>query len=147
CLARHGAGSSSQRAFQGAPLRCRARPGGSALRASHHSTFHRAPVKSRTLMPARTAIVVPCFNEAARLRPEGFRPLLDDPDTELVLVDDGSTDATRARLAEVAARWPSASVLGLDENGGKGEAVRRGMRAGLERGAELVGYLDADLAT
>jgi glycosyltransferase involved in cell wall biosynthesis len=96
---------------------------------------------------ARTVIVVPCFNEAARLRPAGFRPLLEDPETEVLFVDDGSTDDTAAVLADVAARWPSAQALRLERNGGKGEAVRRGMRAGLARGAELVGYLDADLAT
>jgi hypothetical protein len=40
-----------------------------------------------------------------------------------------------------------ARVLGLDDNGGKGEAVRRGLRAAIDDGAAIVGFLDADLST
>ncbi len=94
-----------------------------------------------------TVIVVPCFNEAARLRPDGFGPLAEHPEIELLFVDDGSTDDTRRVLEGLAARWPRAHVLALPANGGKGEAVRRGMLDGLARGAACVGYLDADLAT
>jgi dolichyl-phosphate beta-glucosyltransferase len=67
---------------------------------------------------------------------------------EVLFVDDGSTDATADRLAAIAAARPSRiDVLSLRPNGGKAEAVRRGMLAALERGAGLVGYLDADLST
>ena len=99
-------------------------------------------------MPPATTIVVPCFNEAARLDADGFAVLAEHPEVRVLFVDDGSSDGTRARLEELARRWPDgAAVLGLDENGGKGEAVRQGMRQALAGGAGLVGYLDADLAT
>ena len=94
-------------------------------------------------MPPATTIVVPCFNEAARLRPEGFRPLLERAGVTLLFVDDGSTDDTAARLREIA----GAQVLSLARNGGKSEAVRQGMLRALADGAEITGYLDADLAT
>jgi glycosyltransferase involved in cell wall biosynthesis len=35
----------------------------------------------------------------------------------------------------------------LEANSGKAEAVRRGMRAALDAGAQVIGYLDADLST
>lgn len=95
----------------------------------------------------RTTIVVPCYNEAARLRPAGFQPLYDRAATTVLFVNDGSTDATADRLAEVAAAEPRARVLSLPANGGKAEAVRQGLLAALADGAEIVGYLDADLAT
>jgi glycosyltransferase involved in cell wall biosynthesis len=94
-------------------------------------------------------VVVPCYNEAERLD-EG--PLLDFLDAcdgaSLLFVDDGSTDATGARLGAIAAGRPRRiAVKSLQPNGGKAEAVRQGLREALGRGAELVGYLDADLAT
>ncbi len=94
----------------------------------------------------RAAVTVPCFNEAKRLRADGFAALL--ATAEVVFVDDGSTDDTAAILAALAAGAPErAFVLRLAANAGKAEAVRRGMLWSLERGAEVVGYLDADLST
>jgi dolichyl-phosphate beta-glucosyltransferase len=96
-----------------------------------------------------TTIVIPCYNEAERLPVDALASYLDDhPRVHLVLVDDGSTDATpRVLDALAAARPTSVSVLRLARNSGKAEAVRRGMLLALDGGAELVGYWDADLAT
>jgi glycosyltransferase involved in cell wall biosynthesis len=94
-------------------------------------------------VPPATTIVVPCFNEAARLHPEGFRPLLERAGLTLLFVDDGSTDDTAARLREIA----GGKVLALGQNAGKSEAVRQGMLRAVADGAEITGYLDADLAT
>ncbi|HKA86672.1 MAG TPA: glycosyltransferase [Haliangiales bacterium] len=94
----------------------------------------------------RAAITVPCFNEANRLRPDGFAPLL--AAAEVVFVDDGSTDDTHRILEGVAASAPErAFVLRQEANAGKAEAVRRGMSWSMDRGAAAVGYLDADLST
>ena len=97
----------------------------------------------------RVALVVPCFNEAARLPVQEFlRARLGRGRLELVFVDDGSTDATRGLLERIRAERPrETSLVVYDRNEGKAEAVRRGMLDALGRGADTVGFWDADLAT
>ncbi len=93
-------------------------------------------------------IVVPCYNEESRLEPPQLLTLLNDPSVRLLFVDDGSKDGTRRLLDSLAEAHPTGvSVLALEHNSGKAEAVRRGLLAGLAAGASVVGYLDADLAT
>jgi dolichyl-phosphate beta-glucosyltransferase len=63
---------------------------------------------------------------------------------EVIIVDDGSTDATSARLQAMAAQAPvPVRVVRNAHNLGKGAAIRRGMQ--LAQGAQRV-FLDADLA-
>ena len=96
----------------------------------------------------KTVVVIPCYNEERRLEEREFLPLLTREETELVFVDDGSTDGTAALLDGIAARGgPRIEVLKLAQNGGKAEAVRQGMSHALARGAHVVGYMDADAST
>lgn len=93
-------------------------------------------------------VVVPCFDEERRLDRARLLAFADEPGISLLFVDDGSRDRTRAVVEELAKAKPGRiSVLGLDQNGGKGEAVRRGLVRALEGGARIVGYVDADLST
>lgn len=95
-------------------------------------------------------VVVPCYNEAARLPVAAIEAHLQaHRDVELCLVDDGSRDGTRALLDRIAAAHPEqVTVLACDGNRGKAEAVRLGVLAGLARSsAPLLGYWDADLST
>jgi glycosyltransferase involved in cell wall biosynthesis len=95
------------------------------------------------------ALVVPCYDEAARLDRGALRAFaLHRPWLRCVLVDDGSRDGTRALLEELA-REPHGrfEVLALAPNRGKAEAVRAGVAHALARGAACVGFWDADLAT
>lgn len=95
------------------------------------------------------ALVVPCFNEAGRLRPDAFeQALARSPRLRLLFVDDGSTDATVERIASLANTRPDrVEILRLDANGGKGPAVRAGVLRALARGCDVVGFWDADLST
>ena len=97
----------------------------------------------------RVTIVVPCYNEARRLDVEAFRRFVaEDLKRQLLFVDDGSEDETPEILVSLCARLPEQMrVLRFDANRGKAEAVRRGLLRGLQDGAEIVGYLDADSAT
>lgn len=94
-----------------------------------------------------TCVVVPCYNESQRLDAAAFRDLAGLVDA-ILFVDDGSTDSTSELLTSlVAERSGRIDVLSLPANVGKAEAVRRGLLAAIEAGHDLVGYLDADLAT
>lgn len=94
-------------------------------------------------------LVVPCYREAHRLPQDRVLHFLDeDPSVRLLMVDDGSPDQTLAMLNALSAMRPEQiSVLALPRNRGKGEAVRAGLLAALDRGPALVGFWDADLST
>jgi dolichyl-phosphate beta-glucosyltransferase len=98
---------------------------------------------------ARIAVVVPCCNEERRLDVATFGAAkLAGHELELVFVDDGSTDGTRTVLEEIRAQRPAHTrIVSLRPNGGKAEAVRRGVLDALERSPDAVGFWDADLAT
>ena len=101
------------------------------------------------MTPPELALVVPCYNEAARLDPDAFlRFVAARSGVRLVLVDDGSTDRTWEVLEGMRAAAPAAvTTLRQTPNRGKAEAVRAGLRAGIEQGAAFVGFFDADLST
>lgn len=94
-------------------------------------------------------LVVPCFNEEHRLPVDELRQFrMDGVRTELLFVNDGSSDGTLRLLESLRDEGPSRfSVLNLERNSGKAEAVRRGIVAALDRQPDFVGFWDADLAT
>ena len=98
---------------------------------------------------SRAIIVVPCHNEARRLN---LRMIQDygrrAGGAELLFVDDGSRDETPDLLAHLSHTNPQRFTwLHLAINSGKGEAVRQGVLAALDRTPDHVGFWDADLAT
>ena len=101
------------------------------------------------MTPPELVLVVPCHNEAARLDPAAFLDFAaTHPNVRLLMVDDGSTDATADILERVRAAAPAAvQVITQSRRSGKGEAIRVGMLAALELRPALIGFLDADLAT
>src|SRR5512135_909957 len=94
------------------------------------------------------SVVVPAWNEARRigrsLAEIGAFLAAKPYASEIILVDDGSTDETgEAARAGLAARVPLRTIV-LDRNRGKGYAVRQGV---LASAGEVVLFCDADLST
>jgi glycosyltransferase involved in cell wall biosynthesis len=92
-------------------------------------------------------IIIPSFNEEARLGPslELIAEYIDASghSTEVLVVDDGSTDRTAEVAQSFGGRIANLRVLKNGENRGKGYSVRHGMR---EAQGENVLFTDADLS-
>jgi hypothetical protein len=91
------------------------------------------------------SLVIPAFNEEDRL-PQLLGALRSHvgESTEVIVVDDGSVDATSAVAQDALASVGRSRVVRLDRNRGKGAAVRAGVR---EAAGRVVAYMDADMAT
>ena len=101
-------------------------------------------------MQATVSIVVPAYNEGTRLRdslPKILAYLNQQfPGSELIVVDDGSTDDTAAVAQEALASSGTVrmGVVTYKQNLGKGRAVRLGLLASR---CEVALFSDADLST
>jgi len=95
------------------------------------------------------AVVVPMFNEGegALECVRGVLAALDAlPGTSaLVVVDDGSTDATADALARAGPGSPRLVVRRHEENCGYGAALRTGVEEAARRGYDYVLFMDSDL--
>lgn len=98
----------------------------------------------------RVSVIIPAYNEAERL-PITLGATLDyfqarQETFEILVVDDGSKDATPQIVTQFAQAHPHAPVqcLSYGGNRGKGYAVRYGM---LRASGDLRLFCDADLAT
>jgi dolichyl-phosphate beta-glucosyltransferase len=98
--------------------------------------------------PLDLSIVIPAFNEERRL-PNAIdrvatylnaRPLR----AEIIVVDDGSSDATAELVRRYQERYPGLRLVSNDRNRGKGFSVRHGI---LEATGEIALFTDADLST
>src|SRR5215216_2005974 len=92
-----------------------------------------------TTSTLRKLAVVPAYNEAACVGDVVRKLRANAPAYDVLVVDDGSTDAT-ARIAEDA----SACVLRLPFNLGIGGAVQAGFRFALENGYDYAVQVDGD---
>src|SRR5687768_8943513 len=84
----------------------------------------------------RISVILPAKNEAEGLQRTLSALRAQLPDAEVIVVDDGSTDATALVAADLGAR-----VLSAPYSMGNGAAIKRGARAA---GGEILVFMDAD---
>jgi dolichyl-phosphate beta-glucosyltransferase len=98
--------------------------------------------------PLDLSIIIPAYNEERRL-PKALdrigaylsaRPWC----SEIIVVDDGSSDATAKLVESYRDKYPGLRLVSNGRNRGKGFSVRHGI---LEARGEIVLFTDADLST
>src|SRR4051812_46090879 len=86
-----------------------------------------------------TMVFTPAWNEEASLPGVLADARAELPDADVLVIDDGSTDATAA-----VARAGGADVVSFPRNRGLRAGIAEGYRQALERGYDYCGRLDAD---
>ena len=98
--------------------------------------------------PPDLSIIIPSFNEESRLPGtlEKISSYIEArrPNTEVIVVDDGSSDRTAAVAESWRGRIPRLRVVSNGTNRGKGFSVRHGS---LEAAGEIILFTDADLSS
>lgn len=98
--------------------------------------------------PPRYSIVIPAYNEGARVGATLERVLAYVGerrwDAEIIAVDDGSTDNTAEIISAYAQNNPRLHLLQNPGNRGKGYSIRNGM---LQAQGEVLLFTDADLSS
>lgn len=90
---------------------------------------------------ADVSVIIPAFNAEATLETAVISALAQPETREVLIIDDASTDATRACAEMLAARDPRARLIALGTNGGPARARNHGIDSAI--GAR-VAILDSD---
>jgi glycosyltransferase involved in cell wall biosynthesis len=92
------------------------------------------------------SLIIPCYNESANLPLllERCKEVASRPGVEVILVDNGSTDDSRAVLRRLLPAYPGCRSIRVDQNQGYGFGILAGLKAA--EGA-ILGWTHADLQT
>lgn len=92
------------------------------------------------------SLVIPCYNEAANipLLLERCRKLTEQPDVEVVLVDNGSTDESPIVLSNLLPSYPGCRSVRVEQNQGYGFGILAGLKSAT---GDILGWTHADMQT
>lgn len=92
------------------------------------------------------SLVIPCYNEAANLPLllERCKELAARPNSEVVLVDNGSTDSTIEVLQSLLPKYPGCRSIRVEKNQGYGFGIVSGLKVAK---GEILGWTHADMQT
>jgi len=92
----------------------------------------------------RVVMVVPTYNEVDNLEWIVGRLRTNQPDVEVLVVDDGSPDGTGALADRLVTADAGVHVLHRDQKAGLGAAYLAGFAWALDAGYDVIGEMDAD---
>jgi len=101
-------------------------------------------IERNLIMPMSLSVVVPVKDETDNVGPlarEIVTAIAGEPDSEIIFIDDGSSDGTAEALAALKSEIPSLRVLRHAVNLGQSRAIRTGVRAAR---ADIIVTLDGD---
>jgi glycosyltransferase involved in cell wall biosynthesis len=97
-------------------------------------------------MDIKLSIIVPCYNEYNNIPGllKLFSNAITQDDIELIIVNNGSTDGSEARLHKLIPNYSFARMVNVKNNQGYGFGILSGLRAAQ---GEFLGWTHADLQT
>ena len=90
----------------------------------------------------KISVLIPVYNEEGTINEIVARVQAVDLQSEIIIVNDGSTDGTSAQLETIDSTYDNVRVLEHKKNRGKGAALRTGLAAA---SGEVIIIQDADL--
>jgi glycosyltransferase involved in cell wall biosynthesis len=87
---------------------------------------------------------MPTFNEREVIRTSVERLFSEQPNLDLIIIDDSSPDGTGVLADELAATDERVTVIHRDKKDGLGRAYAQGYQVALERGYQRIVQMDAD---
>lgn len=99
-------------------------------------------VKRKQKLNYSVSVIIPCYNEEENIEECIKRTPKLGKSTEIVVVDDGSSDATATIAKKVAKKKKNVKVISYSPNEGKGNAVRKGLDKAT---GDILLVLDADM--
>jgi len=89
------------------------------------------------------SVIIPCYNEQENIQEAISRVPHMGTGTEIIVVNDGSTDQTAQRVKEIQQKFNNLKFIDYVPNRGKGFAVKTGFDAATQ---DIIMVLDADLS-